>query len=133
MELNQFVSELQQSISVFTPEVALVSTFIVALLADVIFKKAKNIAGIIALIGFVVTAIFMYGQECGQQQQAFSNMIAIDPFAQFFKYLILLTSAIIVLMSFFYKELYEEGRTQGEYYSLDSGYDLRYVPARGSK
>jgi len=121
MELNQFVSELQQSISVFTPEVVLVSTFIVALLADVIFKKAKNIAGIIALIGFFVTAIFMYGQECGHQQQAFSNMIAIDPFAQFFKYLILITSFFIVLMSFFYNELYEEGRTQGEYYSLIVG------------
>jgi len=118
MELNQFVSELQQSISVFTPEVSLAATLMVALLADVIFKKAKNIAAIIALIGFVVTAIFMFGQECGQQQQAFSNMIAIDPFAQFFKYLILLTSFIIVLMSFFFKELYSESRTQGEYYSL---------------
>ena len=121
MELNQFVSELQKSISVFTPEVTLVVTLMVALLADIIFKKAKNIAGIIALVGFAVTAIFMFDQECGLQHNAFTSMIAIDPFAKFFKYLILISSFVVVLMSFFYKELYTKGRTQGEYYSLIIG------------
>lgn len=121
MELDQFVSELQKSISVFTPEVTLAVTLMVALLADVIFKKEKNIAGIVAIIGFVVTAIFMFGQESTQPQQAFANMMAIDPFAQFFKYLILISSFVVVLMSFFYKELYTAGRSQGEYYSLIVG------------
>jgi len=115
--IEQFVIELQRSASIFMPEFALVITFLIAIIFDLIFKKSKNVSGIIALLGFVVTFILMIGQKTNNVT-AFSKILSIDSFAQFFKYLILISSFIVVWMSFYYKELFENNRKIGEYYSI---------------
>jgi NADH-quinone oxidoreductase subunit N len=118
--IDQFLIELQRSVSLFKPEMALVCTFVVAIIVDLIFKKFKNAAGLITLIGFVVTFIYLFGQM-GGNVGTFTNMLSVDSFASAFKLIILLTSFIIVLMSFFSKELYQNNRSMGEYYSLIAG------------
>ncbi len=118
--IDQFLIELQKSIGLFKPEATLAITFVVALMFDLIFRKVKNISGIVSLIGFIVTFIFLLG-ESGDNVSAFSNMISVDGFAVFFKFIILFTSFFVVLMSFFSKELYKDNRSVGEYYSLITG------------
>ena len=120
IQIEQFIAELHKSISLFMPETALLITFILALLFDVIFKKIKNISAYIALLGFIVTAILL---SCNYSTQfsAFSKLLVIDPFAVFFKYIILLSSFLVILISFFSKELYTESKSVGEYYSLIVG------------
>lgn len=115
-----FLSEITRSLSLFRPEVALVATFIVALLFDLIFAKSKNIAGFIALIGFVVTGFLLYDQT-GVSEGAFAKMLVVDPFATIFKFIVLIASFIVVIMSFFSKELYDEDRRLGEYFILIVG------------
>ncbi len=118
--LDQFLIELQKSVSLFKPEATLAIAFVVALIVDLIFKKSRNASAVVAIVGFVIALIFMIGQP-SEGYGAFSEVLSVDPFAQYFKYVILFSSFLVVLMSFFSDELYEKGRTMGEYYSLIIG------------
>ncbi len=121
--INKFVSNVQESVQLMQPEVALLVTFAIALLFDVIFKKTRSIAGYVAIAGFIVTGILL----CTAEQVSFggfAQMVAIDSFGSYFKFVILLASLIVVVMSLFSKELYTESRTLGEYYSLIVGMTL---------
>ncbi|MGA2296839.1 MAG: NADH-quinone oxidoreductase subunit N [FCB group bacterium] len=118
--IGQFVNQLMKSVALFQPESALIITFLVALLADLIFRKSKNISGIIALIGFAVTAYYLYMQG-SVNDPAFTKMLAVDPFAKAFKLIILLASIIVVVISFFSDELYKAHERLGEYFTLIVG------------
>ena len=117
------IEHLVTSAKLFQPETALVVTFLVALIFDLIFKKSKNITAYISLIGFIVTG-FLLSQQESAGSNIFASMLAVDSFGQFFKWIILLSSFIVVWMSFFSKELYEDDRKVGEYYSLIVGMSL---------
>ncbi|MDQ1266321.1 MAG: NADH-quinone oxidoreductase subunit [Bacteroidota bacterium] len=119
--IDQFLNEIYKSINLFRPEAALVITFLAALIFDLIFKKSKNISGYIALIGFAVTAVLLFQQNASVPKPSFIFMLAVDPFAKFFKYIILFTSFLIILMSFLSDELYKENRRLGEYFTLIVG------------
>ncbi len=118
--LDQFIAELNKSISMFLPETALVIAFLVALLLDLMFKKSKNLTGYTALIGFLVTGYFLF-KQMNMQSTAFSNMFVIDQFGIFMKWVILLSSIGVVLISFFTNELYEKAKGVGEYFTLIIG------------
>ncbi len=119
-----FIQQLQASITAFQPEAALTVTLLLALTADMIFRKMKNIAGIVGLLGLAVTGYLLYAQDTVNVTGIFSNMLAVDGFGQFFKFIILASSFIIILMSFFSTELYKDGNTMGEYFSLIIGMTL---------
>lgn len=116
---ESFIGNLLNSISNFYPETALVVTFILAILFDLIFKKSSKISAYVSLIGFVVTAIFLFNK--GEGGLTFSNSFAVDSFGHFFKVIILITSFMIILFTFFSKELFGKERQMGEYYSLIVG------------
>lgn len=118
--LNQIQEHFAESVVMFKPELAILITFILSLFADVLFKTKKNASAITVLVGMVVTGVLLYFQS-GMKETAFMNMIAIDPFAVYFKYMILISSFGVCLMSLFYNELYVGGRKVGEYYSLIAG------------
>ncbi len=119
--LQNISNHFAGSVNIFLPEIALLVTFILALFMDVIFKKVRSIAGYTVCIGFVATAVLLAFQCGSTNTNAFLSMISVDPFAQYFKYLILLASFIIVLLSFFSNEINKDGRKVGEYYSLIAG------------
>ena len=106
--LGKFVEHLNQSISHFAPEIALVVTLLLALFFDVIFKKSKNISGYVSLVGFAVTAVLLY-QQFWLKNMLFAGAVAVDPYAVFFKYIILISSTIVVILSFLSDELYKGG------------------------
>lgn len=119
-QLDIFLENLKISVGMFIPEFILTATFILAILFDLIFKKSRNISGYITILGFIVTGIFLYLQ-LGTNYRAFSDLLVIDDFGNFFKFLILITSILVVIMSMFSKELYTEHRRLGEYYSMIAG------------
>lgn len=120
---SNIIAGILQSFSLFKPETTLVITFVLAIIMDLIFKKSRWIAGIVSIIGFVVAGIFMLYQ-CNPEASVFSNLLIIDPFSQFFKWVILLSSVIVVFMSFLSDELKKDGITLGEYYTLIVGMTL---------
>lgn len=117
---QNFLNNLSESVGLFLPETILIATFLIALISDLIFRKSKSISGIVALMGFALTFIALVAMP-NQAKSIFSGMLVYDPFGQFFKILILITSAIVVIMSFFSDELNKDVRNLGEYYTLIVG------------
>lgn len=120
IDISQITADLTKSMSLFLPETALIVSFLFAMILDLVFKKSKNIAGFIAIIGFVITGIFL-AQQTGVNYKGFSNLLVVDSFGQFLKFVVLLSSLIIVVFSFFSKELMNEHTKLGEYYTLIIG------------
>lgn len=118
--IDQFVAELLKSVGLFIPETVLVIAFMIALVLDLIFKKSRNIAAVVALAGFAVTGYFL-ALQCGWNFVGFAKSYTFDPFANYFKFIILISSALIVIFSFFSGELYSGNRKLGEYYTLIIG------------
>src|SRR5512135_1170548 len=109
--------QILKDLSLFTPEAALTATLLVAIIADLIFRKRPVVVSTLVLAGFVVTAVFVVGQT-GVHASIFGNMIAVDSFALFFKLIIIVAAILIVVFSLGSAELNSPGRKLGEYYSL---------------
>jgi len=118
--IEQFVTGLLKSVGLFIPETVLVITFMLALIFDLLFRKSRNISGVIAILGFAVAGFFLY-QQTGVSYKCFANAYVVDPFSNFFKWIILLSGLIVVVFSFFSKELYDDDRPMGEYFTLIIG------------
>lgn len=106
------------SVKSFQPETALIVAFCCAILADVILRKSRTVTSMIALAGVAVSALLVGNQSVMGASSIFSNMFAIDPFSTFFKYIILGTSALVIVFSTQSKELNDGKRKLGEYYAL---------------
>ena len=117
IDLAYFTGELVKSIRLFLPETTLIVTFLIALMADLVFRKQRYIAGYVALAGFAVVAVLLV-QQYGIQQSAFMGTLAVDPFGMFIKAIVLLSSALVIVFSFLSKELTLAHKNLGEYYIL---------------
>jgi NADH-quinone oxidoreductase subunit N len=120
IDTSIIVRELERSINLFKPETVLLCTFLIGIFADLIFKKIRNIVGYISLAGFALSFIFLFGQPT-QPQPTFFAMIVVDPFSLFFKQIIMISSIIVVVFSFFSKELQDSKHNLGEYYTFIVG------------
>lgn len=119
---NAVVNELIGSLGLIKPELALLVTFVVVIIADLIFKNNKVNLGL-SILGTIVSGIFLIGMS-GTNTSAFANLIAVDPFSEFFKYLILISTLIVLVMSEFSEELHNRDVWMGEYYMLVLGMAL---------
>jgi NADH-quinone oxidoreductase subunit N len=98
------------------PELILTGFGALIVLADPFLpRKAKGLLGHIALIGVLLAMLstFMLTQNPGT---AFHNLIVNDSFSIFFRFLLLLITALTLLASFDYLE--RERLPQGEFYAL---------------
>jgi NADH-quinone oxidoreductase subunit N len=109
--------QILQDLQHFYPELALTGTFLAAIIADLIFRRSPVVVTTVVLAGFIVTGAAIIGQA-GETVSIFSNMIAVDPFAYFFKLLIILCAIIVVVFSLWSTELSAVPRRLGEYYML---------------
>lgn len=109
-----------ESISRFLPEIALVVTLVAAIVADLILRERNRNVAWVVLAGLAVTAILVLGQR-GWNESIFSDTIAVDPFAVFFKGLLLVAGLFIVLFSMKSRELEHNSSRIGEYYMLLTG------------
>jgi len=122
---------LFSDLTLLTPEIALTATLLVALVADLIFRRSTVIIPVLVLIGFFVTGALVLGQG-GQQAAVFSGMLAVDPFAWFFKMLIIGSAILIVVFSMGSAELTTSGRRLGEFYALLAALTLGMVLMAGA-
>lgn len=118
MNIDNFLSE----INLIYPEIVLVSTLIVVLLFDLIFKENKSFLPIISIAG-LSSATFFTVLNFGKNEFAFgygSNnfLLSIDDFSNFFKLLILISSIFIILFSILSNEIKICRDRHGEYYTL---------------
>ena len=123
--------QILQDLRLFYPELVLTVTFVVAILADLVFRRTPLVVASVTLCGLVVTGGFVLDQA-GIEALIFGNMLAVDPFAFFFKLVIVLSAILIVVFSLSSTELQTPGRKLGEYYSLLCGLTLGMVLMAGA-
>ncbi|HTR98570.1 MAG TPA: NADH-quinone oxidoreductase subunit N, partial [Bacteroidota bacterium] len=109
--------QLLNDISLFAPETAITATLLLAVLADLIFRRRPRVVAGLVLAGFLVTGALLAGQA-GTHAAIFSGMIAVDAFAVFFKSIVVAAGILVVLFSMDSGELNTAGRSMGEYYAL---------------
>ncbi len=121
MNIDNFLSDL----NLILPEIVLISTMVIVLLFDLIFKDKTFFLPIISLTGLIV-ATFITTLNFGLNKFAFaycSNnyLLSLDDFSNFFKLLILISSIIIILFSILSNEVKVIRERHGEFYTLIFG------------
>ena len=112
------LDQLFHSVKFFQPETTLTVAFCVAIVADLVLRRSRSIAGWVALLGLVIASVLVFKQAAMGPSSIFSNMIAVDPFSTFFKMIVLASSFFIILFSMQSNELNNGTRKLGEYYAL---------------
>jgi NADH-quinone oxidoreductase subunit N len=112
-----YVQQVLQNLVHFFPETVLAITFCTVILAGLIFRKTPMLTGWVAFIG-VMTALFFVVKQTGISEEIFSGMIAVDPFAVFFKSFTAICALIIVLFSIYSIEVQTTMKRMMEYYAL---------------
>ena len=97
------------------PEIVLTTGAILVLLVDLIFRDRDDLACLTTLVTLAGTLAVVVG-FAGLDVTASRGLLAIDGFALFFKFVLLLAAIVVVLMST--KYLVVEGLRAGEYYFL---------------
>jgi len=99
----------------FTPEISLAVFAIVVILLDLVVPR-KGLLTLVSIAGIAVAAGFSVVMWGMSPQAIFSNMLAVDSFALFFKLLFLGIAALVILASTDYVSRF--ARFQGEYHAL---------------
>ena len=117
------VQQILISLSRFLPETTLAVTFGVALLATLIARRRPGFVGGITFAGVALALFFTLGQA-GMAETVFNGMLAVDPFAVFFKALVAVCTLVILLFSYSSAEVQATKRRMGEYFALLAGLSL---------
>lgn len=106
-----------QSVAYFLPELIVVATVVVAVIADLFYSKTQSHrVGYWVLGGLVVALTALWLSPADVVNTLFLDSIALDPFARIFKFIFLIATLVVVLMSLQAEEL-SQVRT-GEYFTL---------------
>jgi len=123
--ITLILPNLSENLQAIIPEISLSLTLVAIVLFDLIFIKSKKFLPLISLIGLIVTFSFVVIQF-GDPKLAFSvsgnlSFLSLDNFSSFFKILILITTAFIILFSMSSQEVNSCPDRHGEYYALILG------------
>jgi NADH-quinone oxidoreductase subunit N len=103
------------NLGLLAPELTLAAFAILVILLD-LFIQRKGWLVVVSIAGIMVAAGFTIAMWGSHSQAIFSNMLAVDNFALFFKLLFLVIAALVILASVDYVSKFS--RFQGEYYAL---------------
>ncbi len=103
------------NLSLLMPELTLAITAVVVILLD-LFIKRKSALAAISIVGLLVSVVRSLILWNGTPQATFSNMLAVDNYAVFFKFLFAGIAILVILASTDYVSKFQ--RFQGEYYAL---------------
>ena len=105
-----------QSLSLFFPELILTIVILVAIIYDLLIDKSKSgIIGWVLSIGLLIVAFSIWKQD-NIVTTLFTDAVVLDPFASFFKLIIILATILISIVSLYSDELLNYRK--GEYFSL---------------
>ncbi|MFH0989109.1 MAG: NADH-quinone oxidoreductase subunit N [bacterium] len=96
--------QILNSLSLFLPETILTATVCVTLLAGLIATKRPQIVPVLSGVGILVSLYFVV-KQMGTSQALFSGMLALDPFASFFKLIVGMSAFLILLFSLYSSEV----------------------------
>ena len=119
MNLDHIITDL-----VFIkPELSISVTLVVLVLVDLIFSKHKKVLPFLAMVGLLITGLFIieqFGMSSGSAFKTASGagLITVDNFGTFFKTIILFASIIIIFFSMGSSEIGLVQDRHGEYYTL---------------
>lgn len=106
-----------QSLRYFYPELTLIIAMLVVVIADISFKRLRNVLNpLLTIAALLIAAYFTAYVNHGQEANLFLGMLALDSFAQFFKLFLLLAALLVVLGSLHSEELLQVH--QGEFFAL---------------
>ena len=106
-----------QSLRLFVPEFVILGTVIVAIIADLCYSNRKSYrVSYWVLAGLILAWLALWLSSPEQVTSLFLNSLALDPFSRIFKFVILLATIIVVLMSLRTEEL--ANVRIGEYFAL---------------
>ena len=106
-----------QSISYFFPELVMTATVVVALIADLVYSDRNSYkVGYLVIAGLAIASLALWLSPPDETTPIFLNTIVVDPFSRIFKFVFLLATFFVILMSINSDEL-KSVRT-GEYYTL---------------
>ena len=125
------VQETIYSIGHYLPEIVMVLTLCAIIVADLVIKGRRHAGGWVLLAGLFATGYAVVGQF-GVYTTAFSYMVAVDPFAAYFKFMIVLTAILVTAFSMRSKEIEAYASRNGEYYMLLAGMVLGMLMMVGS-
>ena len=91
------------SLKYFLPELCLLVFTLLIIIFELIPSLKKHTFNI-SVIGLIITSILLF-QTHGQNTPLFMGMITIDPFSHFFKYVFLLSTLLVIVVSRYTKEL----------------------------
>jgi len=117
MNPSEIIQNNINSLSYFLPELILTGMIVVLIIADLLLKKENSAwTSLLALGGLVIAFVAVLNQYDLGSRSIFNDMLAVDPFALYFKLLFLTSAAFVVLLSIGSVEL--AGRPVGEYFTL---------------
>ena len=88
------------SIKLFIPELIIVATVLIGIIADLFYSKKKSyLTGNWVLGGLILSLIAILLHNPQNVTTLFTDMVALDPFAIFFKLLVLVATIFVVLIS----------------------------------
>jgi NADH-quinone oxidoreductase subunit N len=105
-----------QSLGFFIPELILIAGIVLVVLADISLKKMRDMLNPALTLAALALAAWFTWQTGGGESGLFQGMLANDPFAQYFKFFLILASALITLSSLHSEELAASHR--GEFYVM---------------
>lgn len=119
------LENLIKDLSLIIPETIVAVTLLVIVLFDLIYDKNKTILPYLTLVGLFF-ALYYSINNLGVESHAFIisdtgnsfGLLALDPFASYFRIIILITSILIVFFSKASSEINSIFDRSGEYYSL---------------
>ncbi|MBI2857612.1 MAG: NADH-quinone oxidoreductase subunit N [Chloroflexi bacterium] len=97
------------------PELSLLATAVVVLFVDLVYKS-RTAAMALSLAGVLIAGIFSAALWSQAPQIIFNNMLAVDNFAIFFKFIVLAALALVILASHDFNERFQGA--VGEYCAL---------------
>ena len=106
-----------QSLAYFYPELILTVLILACILYDLSIKKEDSSkVGWLLVAGLVIVSVAILFQGSQTITSLFSNAIVLDPFASFFKLVIILSTIFVSIFSLYNNEL---GKYRmGEYFTL---------------
>ena len=105
------------SIKYFIPELIIIVTVLISIIADLFYSKKKSyLVGNWVLGGLIISLIAVLMHNENNVLTLFTDMVTLEPFAVYFKVIILIATVLVVAMSRFNNE-FKDYRT-GEYYIL---------------
>ena len=112
------VEQIIASTRFFLPELTLAAAFCAVLIVDLVARGKRAASALTAMAGTILAGYFVVAGSGEGSAFAYSSMASVDPFAAFFKLVILVSSLIVQVFSLQSDELRASRMGPGEYFAL---------------